>query len=285
MQPLQKRIRGPLAVIGDVHGQAAELRVVLAKLRGLPDFQDRWLVFLGDFLDRGPQPHQALEAVVALRREHPKLTAIAGNHDLAVAGALGLVHAPPACNWPKRWLAAYDCGSTFASYGVPFGDLRALGRAMPREHKQFLAGLPWAIEHPQYLIVHAGLVPDMPLAEQLTILRRRDFSMNRPPWLCDPALARSAVPRDCPLTMVSGHVRVSRVTFTDRRVLLDTTGGMAGDLSAVLLPEGKVVTSAPERLARTPAPTDTVSTAAKPGRLRLPKKTAPSPRTRRAARR
>ena len=38
-------------------------------------------------------------SLVALRREHPKLTAVAGNHDLAVAGALGLVHAPAACNW------------------------------------------------------------------------------------------------------------------------------------------------------------------------------------------
>lgn len=240
-----QKTSGPLAVIGDVHGQAEPLRRLLGKLRKRWVFAGRTVVFLGDFLDRGPDPRAALELVLALQQEHPKVTAVMGNHDLALTGALGLVPAPPTCNWAKRWVAAYDAGSTFASYGVPFGDLRALARSIPPEHKQFLAGLPWLVEHPQYLIVHAGLVPDMPMGEQLAILRKRDFTLQRPPWLCDPALTRCGVPADCRLTVVSGHVRQRQVQFRDRRILLDTTGGVSGELSAVLLPERVVVTSTP----------------------------------------
>ena len=167
-----------------------------------------------------------------------------GNHDLALAGALRVVPAAAACNWPLRYASHYNAETTFASYGVAFGDLRGLARAMPPAHKRLLAGLPWRVEHPQYLIVHAGLLPDRPFDGQLDVLRRRDFSLNRPPWLSEPSLAHAPVPADCPLTVVSGHVRVPSVTFGVRRVLVDTTGGTAGDLSAVLLPDNLVVTSA-----------------------------------------
>jgi serine/threonine protein phosphatase 1 len=237
-------VDGPLTVIGDVHGQAALLRRLLVRLRRRPDFEERWLVFAGDFPDRGPDPRGVIDAVLALRRGHPRTTAVMGNHDLALCGALRLVPAPAACHWPARYVASYDCASTFASYGVPHGDLPALAAAMPAEHKAFLSALPWCVEHPQYLVVHAGLQPGVPYAAQLDALWRRDFTHNRPPWLCDPLLARSPVPADCPQTVVNGHVRVAAVSFGDRRVLVDTTGGTAGELSAVLLPERLVVTSA-----------------------------------------
>jgi serine/threonine protein phosphatase 1 len=243
MTPLLTDIDGPLTVIGDVHGQADALAALLARLRARPDFAGRWLVFAGDFPDRGPDPRRALGLVLSLRRRHRKVAAVCGNHDFALAAALGLVPTPPACHWPDRYRRWYGAGSTFASYGVPDGDLPALRRAMPAAHRAFLAGLPWAVFHPHYLIVHAGLLPGRPFAEQMAALRRPDPSLNRPPWLCDPALARCPVPADCPVTVVSGHVRVPAVAFARRRVLVDTTGGLGGDLSAVLLPEGEVVTS------------------------------------------
>jgi hypothetical protein len=65
--------------------------------------------------------------------------------------------------------------------------------------------------------------------------------------LCEQSLVRGPVPPDCPVTVVSGHVRVSQVCFADRRILIDTTGGTLGDLSRVLLPEREVVTSSVTR--------------------------------------
>lgn len=245
MRPRPTKIIGSLTVIGDIHGQADQLDALLARLTHRPDFAKRWLIFLGDFLDRGPEPRRALETVIALRHEHPKFAAVMGNHDLAIAGALGLVRAPVRCNWPKRYVASYNAGTTFASYGVGFGDLRGLANSMPESRQRFLADLPWCVEHPKYLIVHAGLIQDEPFAAQLKTLRRRDFTLNRPEWLCDPRLAHTSPPKDCPLTIVSGHVRVPAVRFEKRRILVDTTGGHGGELSAVLLPERLVITSGP----------------------------------------
>jgi serine/threonine protein phosphatase 1 len=242
--PLHAHIEGPITVIGDVHGQAGKLSILLARLRKRQDFGSRWIVFLGDFVDRGESVKTTLDTVLALRAEHARTTAVMGNHDLALAGAVGLIPVPTASNWPQRYIEHYDSDSTFRSYGVPVGDLVALAAAMPDEHKQFLAGLPWRVEHRENLIVHAGLLPDVPYADQLTTLRQRDFTLNRPPWLSERSLAHGGVPTDCKTTVVSGHVPVTRVTFGDRRVLVDTTGGKGGDLSAVLLPERLVITSA-----------------------------------------
>jgi serine/threonine protein phosphatase 1 len=244
VRPFPTRITGPLTVVGDLHGQADALDRLLARLRGRPDFAGRWLVFVGDFADRGPDSRRVLDAVVALRRRHARTTAVMSNHDLALAAALGLIETPAACDWPRRYVDCYDSGSTFQSYGVARGDLPGLAAAMPAAHRTFLAGLPWRVEHPEYLIVHAGLLPGVPFADQLASLRTPNFADGRPAWLSDRSLAREPVPADCPLTVVSGHVPVPAVAFADRRVLVDTTGGVRGDLSAVLLPERLVVTSA-----------------------------------------
>lgn len=284
-------IDGPLAVVGDLHGAADLLERVLTRLRQTPDFESRWLVFVGDFLDRGPDSRRCIDVVLGLAETHGKVAAVMGNHDLAAIGALGLVPTPPASHWDQRYIADYEAWRTFVSYGVekteaefnqltdeiraikpyydPYDDcfnggvvpvelealrgdvfrrlevlLADLRKRMPDRHKLFLAGLPWCVEHPQYLIVHAGLTAE-PYADQLEVLRRRDFTLGRPPWLHERKLARAELPEDCPLTVVSGHVVVPQVQFLQggRRILCDTFGGRGKVLSSVLLPEMKVVTS------------------------------------------
>ncbi len=242
MEPLPTRIEGPVAVIGDVHGQTDKLWRVLERLQSLPDFVQRWVVFIGDFVDRGPDPRGAVETAIRVRQAHPRTTAIMGNHELAMLGALRLIDVPEYSNWDERWLDHYDAEPTFASYGVDFGDLPALRDALPPAHVEFLTRLPWTVEHPQYLFVHAGLEPHTPFGMQLQILRARDFTLNRPHWLCSKSV-HDEPPPDCPVTVVSGHVYVPEVTFGDRRILIDTTGGVGGELSCVLLPEQVVLTS------------------------------------------
>lgn len=282
---------GPLAVVGDLHGAAGVLQKLLDRLERSPGFADRWLVFVGNFLDRGPDSRRCLDMVLQLLDRRGKVAACMGNHDLAAIGAMGLVSTPASSHWHMRYVADYDSWPTFASYGVgateaefnrladavrdvkPYydpnddsysagvvpagmeavrgdvfgrldvllGDLRA---RMPDRHKVFLASLPWNVEHPQYLVVHARLTAD-PVAGQLEVLRRRDFSLGRPPWLHERRLAWAEPPADCPLAVVSGHVVVPKVEFRHggRRNLVDTFGGHGKVLSAVLLPEGEVVTS------------------------------------------
>ena len=207
------QIEGPVAVIGDVHGQAEKLLVVLDKLREMPDFGRMWVVFIGDFVDRGPAPKATLDIVADLMMQHPQTTAICGNHEFAMAASLGLIPTPEYSNWADRWLDHYDAHTTFDSYGVEFGNLEELRDRLPESHERLLSGLPWCVEHPQYLFVHAGLDPNQPFEVQMRILKKKDFSLNRPQWLCSKSFVDSGNPPGCPFTVVSGHVYVPQVVM------------------------------------------------------------------------
>ena len=241
---LKTKIQGPIAVIGDVHGQLDKLTVILEKLKQLPDYQHRWIVFIGDFVDRGADSKGAISAVLNLQRDHPRTTAIAGNHEFAMCSALGWLSSRQDSNWSGRWVNHYDSDTTFASYGAEIGNLDDLNDKIPPDHREFLTNMPWCVEHPQLLFVHAGLNPNLQFATQLRILHQKDPSLNRPEWLCERAFVEADPPQDCPLTVVSGHVRVPEGQFRPKRILTDTTGGTDGDLSCVLMPEKKVITSA-----------------------------------------
>uniref|UniRef100_A0A7C4LM47 Metallophosphoesterase n=1 Tax=Schlesneria paludicola TaxID=360056 RepID=A0A7C4LM47_9PLAN len=241
---LATKIQGPVAVIGDVHGQVEKLRVVLQQLQDLPQAQQRWIVFIGDFVDRGPDPKGAVDMFLQLLKQHPKTTAVMGNHEFAMCGALGWLPVSEGGHWGRRWLQHYDAETTLASYGVDGPDLEALNREVPDAHRAVLSGLPWLVEHPQYLFVHAGLDPNAPFDVQYRILQNKDFALNRPQWLCEQELVHADPPPDCPFTVVSGHVKVPAVQFRRKRVLVDTTGGLSGELSCVLLPEKRVISSA-----------------------------------------
>lgn len=251
MAQLATRIRGPVSVIGDVHGQVDQLASVLEQLRSRPDFSERWIVFIGDLVDRGPDSQGALDMVCDLMLEHPETTIVSGNHELAMAGALGLIPVPDYCDWAPRWIQDYLSESTFESYGVEHGDLEGLRSALPERHVDLLTDLPWSVEHPEFCFVHAGLDPNQPFEMQVRILRKKDYSLNRPPWLCSKSFVSAPVPQDCPVTVVSGHVQVPAVRMESQRILLDTTGGEGGDLSCVLLPEREVISSSGNPLVET----------------------------------
>ena len=241
---LPTRINGPVVLIGDVHGQLDLFDRLLDRLARRGDFQQRWIVLLGDLVDRGPNSRGVIDRVLELIASHPRTTAVCGNHDLAMAATLGLLPVPEEAQWPKRWTRGYQCESTFVSYGVRPHDIDALGQAVPDSHAELLAALPWLVEHPEVLCVHAGLTDEMPLETQLKILRKRDFSLHRPPWLCRKDLGETSGPGNCPVPIASGHVPRQRIHVGPRRYLLDTSGGLGGELSGLLLQELELVTSA-----------------------------------------
>ena len=234
-------IDGPIAVIGDVHGHANKLASIVRKLERRDDYQDRWIVFIGDFVDRGADSRETLKMVVDLATSHPKLTAVAGNHDFAMSCALGLIDGHPI--WRDKWVDRYDSEPTFSSYGCEHGDLASLRSEIPADHAKFLTQLPWVVEHPDYVFVHAGLDMNEPYAKQIETLRKRDVTLRWPEWLCSIDLVKHEAPIGCSRTVVSGHVNVSRVKFRHKRICIDTTGGWKGSLSCVLLPENAVLTS------------------------------------------
>ena len=260
----KSKIQGPVAVIGDIHGQVDKLATIFSRLRSLPDFEHRWVVLIGDLVDRGPDPKGAIDLVLEFIQKHPRTTAIMGNHEFAMCSALGWLPSNEGTIWNQRWVDHYNSESTFQSYGAEVGNLDQLNAKVPAAHKELLVGMPWCVEHPQLLFVHAGLDPNLPFAVQLRILQKRDFSLNRPQWLCEKSFVQKDPPDDCPFALVSGHVKVEEAVIRSRRILVDTTGGDSGELSCVLMPEKMIITSTKNETHPGRAASQKVSTGAAP---------------------
>ena len=91
MPSVPTKIDGPVVVIGDVHGQTSKLQQIVKKLATVPDINQRWIVFIGDLVDRGPDSKGTIDAYCQLADQHDKVTWVCGNHELAMAGSIGLI--------------------------------------------------------------------------------------------------------------------------------------------------------------------------------------------------
>ncbi|MCK5774959.1 MAG: serine/threonine protein phosphatase, partial [Bacteroidales bacterium] len=65
-------------VIPDIHGYAKTLKSLLAQIR--PAKEDH-LIFLGDYIDRGPDSKGVIDEIMRLQNEGHRVTALMGNHE------------------------------------------------------------------------------------------------------------------------------------------------------------------------------------------------------------
>ena len=171
--------------IGDLHGCPEELDVLLDHLQ--PGAADT-LIFLGDYVDRGPGARALIERLLRLREEGPETVFLRGNHEDMLLDYLGF-----AGQYADAYLANGGA-TTLASYGVPRGVRgEAAAALLPATHLQFLLDLRLMHEHDRFLFVHAGIRPGVPLADQDT----EDLL-----WIREEFFAR---PHDLPYTVVYGH--------------------------------------------------------------------------------
>jgi len=154
--------------IPDVHGCLTELRGALTKI----DLSDpsTHLVFLGDYVDRGPDSLGVLAAVKALADAHPdQVIALAGNHERWLLDWLGADDADP------TWLVADTGLVTVRSFlpaevveqavsGLARGTIDTVNGTLKREivvrHGEvieWLRQLPLFYETPTHIYVHAGV--------------------------------------------------------------------------------------------------------------------------------
>ena len=140
-----------LYAIGDIHGDLEKLEELL-DLLPLED-GDR-LVFVGDYVDRGPDPRGVVEYLIGLEKKWPCVFLL-GNHESMFLDFLG---------WSDR---AYFGGDAFLmnggdrtldSYGY-FDRVRPdhASFELPKDHQDFLLGLRLWYCEADYVFVHAGL--------------------------------------------------------------------------------------------------------------------------------
>lgn len=137
--------------IGDIHGRLGALRKLLVEL---DPFKDR-LVFLGDYVDRGPDSSGVLDLLVEVASECPRTVFLRGNHDWL------MLHARSDAEQRKYWRE--KCGGMATLKSYPGGSLSGV----PMAHWFFLENTCRdSFETDNHIYVHGGLEPDLPLPQQ-----------------------------------------------------------------------------------------------------------------------
>jgi serine/threonine protein phosphatase 1 len=213
---------GRLFAVGDIHGCLAELETLL---HGLALTHDDTVVFVGDYMDRGPDSRGVVDACLALA-ERTDITTVflKGNHEdmcLAYLGREG--------RWGEAWLGNGGA-ATLRSYGVdPRAGTAAALAAMPDAHLGFLERLQPSLVAEGWLFVHAGIRPDRAWAAQ----DEEDLF-----WIREEFILR---PHGLPQTIVFGHTpHRSVLVDLPYKVGIDTGCVYGGALTALELPERTV---------------------------------------------
>ncbi|MEJ2691196.1 MAG: metallophosphoesterase family protein [Deltaproteobacteria bacterium] len=207
-------------VIGDIHGCPRAVVDRLALINADPD-QDG-LVFLGDYVDRGPDTRRVIDVLLSLQQEFRRMVTLKGNHEEVLLNFLA--------GRDREFFLAIGGRETLRSYGCtePFDYSCTLD--IPNSHQQFLYNLLpyWQDEHGIY--VHAGLQPGIHLTQQ------------SPDWLYWADGGKFAAQRyDFGKRVIFGHSVVLSPLIEPGKVGLDTGCVYGGSLSCLVLPDMEFV--------------------------------------------
>lgn len=164
---------GRTFVVGDIHGCASEVAVLLDAIA--PGAADT-LVFLGDYIDRGPASKDVIDRLLRLRREGPQCVFLKGNHEDMFLDFIGL---------RGRYGEAFlfnGGGATLESYGLESYVGADVAERLPPDHRDFFAGLQLHHVSGAFLCVHAGIDPVRDLSQQpeeALLWIREEFICNR----------------------------------------------------------------------------------------------------------
>lgn len=198
--------------IGDIHGCRAKLLALVEFCRVDAGEQRAKFIFLGDYIDRGPDSKGVIDYLMALRQEQPKdVVCLMGNHEDMLLTALD------AEDWEERWLRNGGI-QTLQSYGASHA------RDIPSHHVAWLRSLPRFHDDGLCFFVHAGIHPDRPLDQQdehdLLWIRERFLSSTK----------------DFGRLIVHGHtpLKTGKPDIRPNRLNLDTAAVYGGPLTAAV---------------------------------------------------
>jgi serine/threonine protein phosphatase 1 len=201
--------------IGDIHGCAAELATLLAKIDHKPGDT---VVFLGDYIDRGPESAKVVTTVREYQPANVTVVRLRGNHE----DIMLKVHEDRS-KWD--WWIGNGGGATLNSYG---GEV-------PHDVLTWARALPTSFESDGHFFCHAGVDPERVLNDQddqTLMWIRSKFLMSK---------------KDFGKVVVHGHSPVSRPDVQPNRINVDTACVYGEALTCAVLDDGDV------RFIRTPS--------------------------------
>jgi serine/threonine protein phosphatase 1 len=218
--------------IGDIHGRQDLFIQMLAKIYDdAMTFDEKpRLVLLGDYIDRGPTSSGVLESIVELKKhDWCDLVVLLGNHEYF------LVKFILDCKNGARWLD-YGGVATLVSYGLTPPKnrhdqsqwdqlLKDMMSAIPRAHLRMLYDAKISFSAGDYLFVHAGVTPGVPVGQQ---------GPDSMLWIRDEFLSAEQA---CEYVVVHGHSIKEEPENLAWRIGVDTGAYAHGVLTAVRLVE------------------------------------------------
>lgn len=217
--------------VGDIHGRLDLLQPLVEAIAA--DLHEsaatrKVVVFLGDYIDRGPDSRGVLRLLSGLSVvKGIEWRFLKGNHEQAM---LGFLEDPSA---GAKW-CEYGGDNALRSYGLRVPDLAHRTEAWARvaadlRHKltaretEFLENLELSLTVGDYFFSHAGARPGVALDRQSA----EDLMWIRQPFLKSQTVFEQVV--------VHGHTPTPRVHADHRRIGLDTKAYDSGVLSAARL--------------------------------------------------
>jgi len=203
-------------VIGDIHGCYERLKTLLEKLHIK---NNDMLIFLGDYIDRGTDSKKVVEEVINLKSQYHIITLL-GNHEKMLLDILQK-------SLPiEMWL--FNGGeTTLLSYGIKKYNISS--DLFPPEHIEFFKSLLPYYEMDNYIFVHAGLKPNIPLEKQ---------SIDDLVWIRD-----EFIYSDCDFgkVVVFGHTPLAEPLFLKNKIGIDTGAVYGEKLTCLVLPEKEII--------------------------------------------
>jgi serine/threonine protein phosphatase 1 len=185
--------QGRLLAIGDIHGCLEQLVSLFGQVAPTPDDQ---VVFLGDYVDRGPDSAGVLDFLLTFREQHPRTVFLRGNHEQMFLEFLeGGDSTAFLINGGTKTLHSYQSNGHWP---------------IPISHHRFIKDLAYYHETDNFIFVHAGLRPGIPLAAQDPedmLWIRKEFIDSDYDW---------------GKTIVFGHTPLTEPLQSDKRIGLDT---------------------------------------------------------------
>jgi serine/threonine protein phosphatase 1 len=220
--------------IGDVHGRVDLLNAAFeridATLTAHP-IKQSVQVFLGDYIDRGPNSREVIDALIARKKQHA-VVCLKGNHE---SYAVQFLSDPSVLT---EW-RQFGGDSTLLSYEVkpstrsdpqpPEVVAEAFSKALPSSHRRFLEGLGLSFTCGDFFFTHAGVRPGIPLGQQ----REHDLL-----WIREDFLLHE---EDFGKIIVHGHTPAKEPDVRPNRINIDTGAYATGRLTCLVLQADRMV--------------------------------------------
>ena len=214
-------------VVGDIHGRLDLFEALVGAIEedeATAPAAMAHVVLLGDLIDRGPDSAGVIKRARKWRKKR-QVRIIAGNHEEMFLESFRDAEV-------LRHFLKHGGRETILSYGLSPKDYRKLTfkelferlpQIVPQEDRDFVAGFEDMIVAGDYVFVHAGIDPKLPLEQQ----RRSDLL-----WIRERFLRHEG---PLPKIVVHGHTIFDEIEDRRHRIGIDTGAFRSGMLTALVL--------------------------------------------------